>query len=128
MLKTAESLWSTALYEGKLSRDYPYRRLGNHRVERDYAYANEVYSFYYYSTIICQVDVTSHTVKFENGGYNTSSTNRAIGTYRNLARSKGYRNMSTNEKYMDPEDLKVLKEKLKAEGEKDQAKKSFYED
>lgn len=119
--------------EGKIKHSRPVVRRGNHRVERDYSLDDEYHNFIYWSTTICRVNVDEKTFKLENGGYNTSSTNRAIWCYRNLLYAKGFKNISTHEKYREY-DEKVLakeleeKQKLIAEGEKEQAKKSFYED
>ena len=62
------------------------KRIGNHQVvtkgtKRD---------FIYFYTVICAVDDEANTFHCDNGGYNTPSTNRAIGSYRSYFRSIGY--------------------------------------
>lgn len=61
-------------------------RIGNHRVvikgtKRD---------FIYFRTVICAVDDEAKTFHIDNGGYNTPSINRAIGSYRYYFSSIGY--------------------------------------
>ena len=61
-------------------------RIGNHQVvikgtKRD---------FIYFWTVICAVDDEAKTFHCDNGGWNTPSTNRAIGSYRHYFRSIGY--------------------------------------
>ena len=46
--------------------------------------------FIYFYTVICAVDDEAKTFHCDNGGWNTSSTNRAIGSYRSYFRSIGY--------------------------------------
>ena len=46
--------------------------------------------FIYFRTVICAVDDEAKTFHCDNGGYNTPSTNRAIGSYRSYFRSIGY--------------------------------------
>ena len=60
--------------------------IGNHQVvikgtKRD---------FIYFRTVICAVDDEAKTFHCDNGGWNTSSTNRAIRSYRYYFRSIGY--------------------------------------
>ena len=60
--------------------------IGNHQVvikgtKRD---------FIYFRTVICAVDDEAKTFHCDNGGWNTPSTNRAIGSYRSYFSSKGY--------------------------------------
>ena len=60
--------------------------IGNHSVvirgtQRD---------FIYFWTVICAVDDEAKTFHCDNGGWNTPSTNRAIGSYRSYFRSIGY--------------------------------------
>lgn len=62
-------------------------RIGNHQVmlkdtKRD---------FIYFRTVICAVDDEAKTFHIDNGGWNTPSTNRAIGSYRSYFSSKGYK-------------------------------------
>ena len=62
------------------------KRIGNHQVvikgtKRD---------FIYFHTVICAVDDEAKTFHCDNGGWNTSSTNRAIGSYRSYFHSIGY--------------------------------------
>ena len=46
--------------------------------------------FIYFYTVICAVDDEAKTFPCDNGGWNTPSTNRAIGSYRSYFRSIGY--------------------------------------
>ena len=46
--------------------------------------------FIYFYTVICAVDDEVKTFHCDNGGWNTPSTNRAIGSYRSYFRSIGY--------------------------------------
>ena len=46
--------------------------------------------FIYFRTVICAVDDEAKTFHCDNGGWNTPSTNRAIGSYRYYFRSIGY--------------------------------------
>ena len=62
------------------------KRIGNHQVvikgtKRD---------FIYFRTVICAVDDEAKTFHCDNGGWNTPSTNRAIGSYRYYFFSIGY--------------------------------------
>lgn len=46
--------------------------------------------FIYFYTVICAVDDEAKTFHCDNGGWNTPSTNRAIGSYHSYFRSIGY--------------------------------------
>ena len=46
--------------------------------------------FIYFYTVICAVDDEAKTFHCDNGGWNTPSTNRALGSYRHYFRSIGY--------------------------------------
>lgn len=54
-------------------------KLNNHRV---YFPAVNMRHFIYHSTIICCVNDDVKTIMFDNGGYNTVSTKRAINAYK----------------------------------------------
>lgn len=60
---------------------------GNHRKEpgTNGAIAN----FIYHWTTICQI-LPNHQFRVDNGGWNTSSTNRAISAYRRELTALGY--------------------------------------
>lgn len=55
-----------------------FKKLGNHRMEQN----DKFIKFIYWSTTICQVDKTTNAVSYNNGGWDTSSTNRAINAYK----------------------------------------------
>ena len=61
-------------------------RIGNHQVVIKGTYRD----FIYFNTVICAVDDDTKTFHCDNGGWNTPSTNRAIGSYRYYFRSIGY--------------------------------------
>lgn len=58
-------------------------RVGNHRIEWTFNDAgHEIANYYYHDTIICQVNTNQCTVSYDNGGYDTRSTNTAINCYK----------------------------------------------
>lgn len=63
-------------------------RIGNHRVE---ICENGMRKFIYFKTCICLVDDVNKTFFIDNGGWDTVSTNKAIGSYRSYFSMKGYR-------------------------------------
>ena len=71
MLKAVENL----IYAANTGRKSA--KQGNHRMER--ASDGRIW-YYYHSTAICTVK--DGVAKYDNGGWNTSSTNRAINSYR----------------------------------------------
>lgn len=68
MLKTVEKLVNA-------KRDM---KIGNHSVKQE----GNTRRFYYYSTAICVADDKYRLVYFDNGGYGTSSTTRAVNSYK----------------------------------------------
>lgn len=52
-------------------------KTGNHRAER---FSDGTIAYYYHDTAICVV--SEGKAHYDNGGWNTSSTNRAINSYR----------------------------------------------
>lgn len=52
--------------------------VGNHRVET----TGKVTYYFYHSTAVCTVNTVDGTVKFDNGGWGTMSTTRAINNYK----------------------------------------------
>lgn len=76
MLKAVENL-VVANNEGK-----KHAKQGNHYFER----IGNVAKFYYHSTCVCEVtyknsNPNSFIVKYNNGGWNTSSTSRTLSSY-----------------------------------------------
>ena len=69
--------------------------IGNHSLKIKGA----VHEFIYWDTCICRVNHEDRTYFLDNGGYNTSSTNRAIAGYKYHFSCLGYKNISENEKY-----------------------------
>lgn len=63
------------------------RVCGNHRVKE---YSDNTRVFIYHSTVICTVNDNNRTFNTDNGGWNTSSTTRAINTYKWLFARMGY--------------------------------------
>lgn len=61
-------------------------QIGNHQVVIKGTHRD----FIYFQTVICAVDDEAKTFHIDNGGYDTPSTNRAIGSYRYYFRSIGY--------------------------------------
>ena len=53
------------------------KKLGNHRKE----YFEDGQKYYYYSTVICEVNHTKGTVTLDKS-YGTSSTTRAVNAYK----------------------------------------------
>lgn len=68
MLKTVEKLVNA---KGNM-------KIGNHSVE----HIGNSRRFYYYGTAICVADDKYRLVYFDNGGYFTLSTTRAINSYK----------------------------------------------
>lgn len=69
-------------------------KCGNHRV---HFVSDEVREFIYSDTAICVVDDKREVFYTDNGGYNTSSTNTAIGQYRTYFTMRGYKEVGKNE-------------------------------
>lgn len=68
--------------------------IGNYRVENH----GNTREFIYFRTAICVVNDEKKICYFDNGGYNTSSTNRNIGDYRYYFLScKGYKEVTKDE-------------------------------
>ena len=65
-------------------------KLGNHRVE----YTPSGRDFIYYWTVICSTNDSKRTFKTNDGGWGTSSTTRAINSYRAYFTGKGYKEIS----------------------------------
>lgn len=61
-----------------LLKSYENKRIGNHRLEIT---AKEE-KYYYHNTCICKIDHKECVVAYDNGGYLTSSTTRAINCYK----------------------------------------------
>lgn len=61
-----------------LLKSYENKRIGNHRIEIT---AKEE-KYYYHNTCICNIDHSVYTITFDNGGFLTSSTTRAINCYK----------------------------------------------
>ena len=74
MLKSVQ-----ALAEHALTGNLESCRIGNHFCARSESNYRE---FYYHDTCICIIDTEDKTVMFDNCGWNTSSTTRAINSYR----------------------------------------------
>lgn len=68
-------------------------KVGNHYV-KSYHYWED---FFYHSTCICSVDHGNKSFKTDNGGWNTSSTTRAINDYRKYFLSRGYKDLNESE-------------------------------
>ena len=60
---------------------------GNHRVKE---YSDNTRVFIYHNTVICTVNDNTRTFNTDNGGWNTSSTTRAINSYKQALTEKGY--------------------------------------
>ena len=71
------------------------KKVGNHSLRVN----GDVYEFIYWDTVICKVNHKDRTYFLDNGGYNTSSTNRAISSYKYHFSKLGYINISEDEKY-----------------------------
>jgi len=54
-------------------------------------------NFYYYSTCICSVDHVTKSFMINNGGWETSSTIRAINDYRKYFTDLGYKDCTESE-------------------------------
>ena len=54
-------------------------------------------NYIYHSTIICAVNENEKTFRTSNGGWNTSSTTRAINDYRKHFLSRGYKDLNESE-------------------------------
>lgn len=76
MLRAVEDLISMA-NKGKKS-----AKRGNHRMEQ----TDNKIQYYYYWTCICEVDKATNKATYDNGGFSTSSTTRAINSYREYYR------------------------------------------
>jgi len=64
-----------------------FKKRGNHSVQ----VVNTSRQFTYHNTVICDVDDDKKVFHCNNGGWNTSSTTRAINDYRHYFNSIGYR-------------------------------------
>lgn len=65
-------------------------RVGNHRVESLNECGHTINNYIYYSTIICAVNENTKMFMTSDGGYDTTSTKRAISSYREWHESHGY--------------------------------------
>ena len=72
MLKSVEQLVKSANNGVKA------KKLGNHRMEQD----DKAIRYFYYWTCVCEVDKTTGKVTIDNKGWHTSSTTRAVNSYR----------------------------------------------
>ena len=76
------------------------KKLGNHYRETESMLIGpplglcKIIAFYYHETPICKVNQRNRTFFTTNGGWNTSSTTRAINSYRQLLTGEGYREVS----------------------------------
>ena len=66
-----------------------YKRIGNHRKERE----GHISKYYYHHTPIVIVNDSEKTFKTDNGGWGTISTTRAINAYRRELTSIGFREL-----------------------------------
>jgi hypothetical protein len=80
-------------YAEKLTSATSYMKCGNHKV----IFTETGREFIYWSTAICVVNDVEKTFYTDNGGYNTSSTNRAINQYRCYFTERGYKEVGKNE-------------------------------
>lgn len=68
----------------KLVKEYHYgtkhRKLGNHSMEQD----DKEVRFYYHTTAICVIYKSTKEVKYDDGGWGTVSTKRAINCYKRI--------------------------------------------
>lgn len=71
MMKSGEKLIASA----KLGRE---KTIGNHSLK----IAFNSWFFYYHNTAICIYNTVTKVVQYKNGGWNTTSTNRAINSYK----------------------------------------------
>ena len=69
---------------------------GNHRVEYNTERGQTIVNFWYFSTIICSVNLNERTFKTTRGNWDTMSTNRAINDYREYFNGLGYEEHFTN--------------------------------
>ena len=65
-------------------------RVGNHCVESLNECGHTINNYIYHSTIICAVNENTKMFMTSDGGYDTSSTKRAISSYRKWHESHGY--------------------------------------
>lgn len=63
------------------------RICGNHRVKE---FSDNTRVFIYHNTVICAVDDSRRTFNTGNGGWNTSSTTRAVNSYKQAFKGMGY--------------------------------------
>ena len=68
--------------------------VGNHRVESFNERGQTINNYIYHSTIICVVNENEKTFRTSNGGWNTSSTTRAINDYRKWFTDRGYTDLN----------------------------------
>ena len=64
--------------------------VGNHRVESLNECGHTINNYIYHSTIICAVNENTKMFMTCDGGYDTTSTKRAISSYREWHESHGY--------------------------------------
>lgn len=64
--------------------------VGNHRVESFSECGHTINNYIYHSTIICAVNENTKMFMTCDGGYDTTSTKRAISSYREWHESHGY--------------------------------------
>ena len=72
-------------------------KVGNHSVSTNYVHGCTVKDYIYHSTPICTVNEDRMTFSTDNGGWNTSSTTRAINDYRRYFKSHGYKDLNESE-------------------------------
>lgn len=68
-------------------------KAGNHKLEIS---NNGIKNLIYYWTTICKVNPSLKVFATDNGGYNTSSTNRAINAYSRELLWEGYKEVEFN--------------------------------
>lgn len=66
------------------------KKIGNHRCES----FGDIVEYIYHQTCICRVNKHTREFSVQNGGYNTSSTNRAINDYSRFFQSNGYKRVN----------------------------------
>ena len=54
------------------------KKVGNHKV----ILTDDFEKYYYHYTCICEINHKEKTITYDNGGFNTSSTTRAINCYK----------------------------------------------
>jgi len=96
---TIEQLINQVLLKGKEEKN-----IGNHSA---YNYGIKV-NFIYFNTVICSVNTVNKTFYTTTGGWETSSTKKAIDKYSSYLITLGFKKLNPKEKFIKQRDFKEI--------------------